>query len=74
MVGRRAQRRVRLHLYDGKGQPGETVEGLQVGRRPIAGHYQLLMPKHIESPDHTNSLEGQLEVPAERVLFVQVLP
>jgi hypothetical protein len=70
----RRKRRVRIHLLDGRGQPGETVEGLQVGRRPIAGHYHLLMPKHLESEEHSNSLEGHLEVPADRVLFVQVLP
>lgn len=69
----RRKRRVRLHLLDGNGQPGETVEGIQVGRRPIAGHYLLLAPRHLEGEDRSNTLEGHLEVPAPRVLMVQVL-
>lgn len=72
MVARR--RRARLHLLDGQGQPGETIEGILEGRRPRAGHYLLLAPKLLEAEDRTVSIDGHLEVPAARVLFVQVLP
>lgn len=71
-LGRKA-RRVRLHLLDGKGQPGETVEGIEPRRRPIAGHYLLVAPKLLEGEDRALSLEGQIEIPADRVLMRQVL-
>ena len=66
--GLRRNRRARLHLNDA----GPSVEGVLVGR--WGGHYVLLTPSVLEGEDRTFSLEGSLEVPAERVLFVQVLP
>lgn len=68
----KAKRRVRLHLQLPKGQT-QTVEGLQVGRRPIGGHYVLLTPKIIESAETSISVDGHLEVPAERVIYLEVL-
>jgi hypothetical protein len=66
----RGRRRVRLHLEVKPGAP-ESVEGVLVGR--WSGHYVLLLPKVLESPERTVSLDGTLEVPSERVVFVQVL-
>lgn len=68
----RGKRRVRLHLEvaPGRGAP-EAVEGVLLGR--WSGHYVLLLPRAIDAVDSSLSLEGSLEVPAERVIFVQVL-
>lgn len=63
----RGKRRVRLHLVD----PHPTVEGVLVGR--WCGHYVLVLPKLLNDEGKTLALEGDLEVPAERVVFVQVL-
>lgn len=63
----RGKRMARLHLADN--QP--SIEGILVGR--WAGHYVILAAKLMESGDRTYSLEGHIEVPAERVLLVQVL-
>ena len=63
----RGKRLVRLHLD--KDQP--SVEGLLAGR--WGGHYVLLRPSVYETSDRSHSLTGHLEVPAERVLFVQVM-
>jgi hypothetical protein len=38
-----------------------------------AGFYVLQDPKYLESEDRTLPMEGVLQVPADRVLFVQVL-
>lgn len=70
----RKARRVRLHLLDGNGQPGETVEGIEPRRRPIAGHYLLLAPRLLAAEDQSLSLDGTIEIPAGRVLLRQVLP
>lgn len=66
----RRKRNVRVHLT----QAGESVDGIQVGRRPIAGHYLLLVPKVVEDEDRTVSLTGTLEIPARNVLYIQVDP
>jgi hypothetical protein len=71
-------RRVRLHVV---GVPGEasggdgtiTVEGYVTGAQPVAGHYLLDRPKVIQASDETVSLGSSLEVPAGRVIFVEVL-
>lgn len=64
----RGKRQVRLQL-SGPGQDA-TLEGILVGR--FGGHYVLLVPKVVERQGAV-ALEGHVEVPAERVLFVQVL-
>lgn len=53
-----------------------TVEGILTGR--TAGHYRVEQPKLVHQVDgaaapSTVSLDGYLEVPAERVAFVQVI-
>lgn len=63
----RGKRRVRLHLQAND----PSVEGILQGR--WGGHYVLLAPKLLEAPGRTLSMEGHLEVPASRVVFVQVL-
>jgi len=63
----RGKRRARLHLID----DGPTLEGILVGR--WAGHYVLLVPRLMSEPGEAITLEGLAEVPAEKVLFVQVI-
>lgn len=67
----RGKRRVRLHLEVKPDTPVETIEGVLVGR--WSGHYVLLLPRVVRGEDTSTSLEGEVEVPAERVVFVQVL-
>lgn len=63
----RGKRLVRLHLIGDIG----SLEGLLVGR--WAGHYVVLTPSLVEGKDRTIRMDGHVEVPSERVLFVQVL-
>lgn len=69
----RRRRRVRLITHS---ENLPDFEGVQVGRRPIGGHYLLLAPKvlrQVGDEVHTTTVDGAMEVPAEKVLFVQVL-
>jgi hypothetical protein len=63
----RGKRLVRLHLI---GQDG-SLEGILLGR--FGAHYVLITASYLEDKDRTFTLDGHVEVPAERVLFVQVL-
>ena len=63
----RGKRLVRLHIVG----DGPSVEGILLGRS--SGHYILLSPKLLETPDRSHLLDGHIAVPVERVLFVQVL-
>jgi hypothetical protein len=65
--GLRGRRLVRLHLTG----TDPTIEGILVGR--WGGHYVLLKPKVMQEKDRTYTLEGYVEVPADRVVFVQVI-
>jgi hypothetical protein len=67
----RGKRRVRLHIEDKPGVQMPSIEGVMLGR--WSGHYILLVPKLIHGADQSIALEGMVEVPAERVVFVQVL-
>lgn len=60
------KRMVRLHLVD----PYPSVDGIYAGR--VQGHYRILKPELKEASDRTSQLEGELWVPAERVVFMQV--
>lgn len=51
--------------------PGPTIEGVLTGRH--GGHYMLATPRLLEAADRTHQLDGAVWVPAERVLFVQVI-
>lgn len=66
----RRKRQVRVHLT----AANESVDGIQVGRRPVAGHYLLLVPKVVEDEAQTVSLTGTLEIPKANVLYIQVNP
>ena len=66
----RGKRRVRLHIERRDGSDF-TMEGILIGR--WSGQHVLLMPKIVESPESTVTLEGSVEVPSEHVLFCQVL-
>jgi len=63
----RGKRRVRLHLVD----HDASIDGVLLGR--WAGHYVLILPRLVEAEDRSIALDGSVEVPAERVVFVQVL-
>ena len=63
-LGRR--RLVRLHLVD----PYPSVNGIYMGR--VDGHYRLLKPELLEASDRTQELSGELWVPSERVVYMQV--
>jgi len=63
----RGKRRVRLHLIN----DGPSLGGILLGR--WAGHYILMIPQLMSEPDQAIALEGLVEVPAEKVLFVQVI-
>ena len=67
----RGKRRVRLHIEDKPGAPMPSIDGILLGR--WSGHYILLLPKLVQSEERSVALEGMLEVPAERVVFVQIL-
>jgi hypothetical protein len=69
----RRKRRVRLITISDQ---LPDFEGVLERRRPIGGHYLLRAPKvlrQVGDEVHTTTVDGHLEVPAERVLFVQVL-
>ncbi len=67
----RGKRLVRLHLADRPQVESPSIEGILVGR--WTGHYILLQPKLLRTEEATLALEGTVEVPAENVVFVQVL-
>jgi hypothetical protein len=67
----RGKRRVRLHLIDPPQGSAPSVEGILQGR--WGGHYVVLAASVIEEVGAIAHLDGHLEVPAERVMFVQVL-
>lgn len=63
----RGKRVARLHLVG----DAPSLEGILVGC--WGGHYIMLQPKIVEGKDRITALEGTVEVPRERVVFVQVL-
>jgi hypothetical protein len=67
----RGKRHVLLHLEDRPDITMPSIEGVLIGR--WGGHYILLLPQLVNGADSKLALEGIVEVPAERVVFVQVL-
>ena len=59
------RRLVRLHQLD----PAPSIEGVLVGF--VAGHYRLLKPVLLESPERSHSMGVEAWVPRERVIFVE---
>jgi hypothetical protein len=62
---RRRKRFVRVHTAE------PSYDGILLGR--WGGHYILEHASLREAEDRTVKLEGRVEIPAERVMFVQVL-
>jgi hypothetical protein len=50
---------------------GPTFEGVLLARTP--DHYRLMACKQIIDSDQSVNLDGEVEVPRERVLFIQRL-
>lgn len=71
LYGIRGKRKVRLQLEDKPGLAMPAIEGIMLGR--WGGHYILIVPKLIHGPEKSIALDGMVEVPAERVVFVQVM-
>ena len=70
----RRKRRVRIHQ-----NAGPSFEGIQLGRRPIGGHYVLIAATALEGTDDNQvravKLDaGHVEIPAGRVVFIEVTP
>jgi hypothetical protein len=68
--GKRAVR-VYLEVREGDTSSDATIEGVLVGR--WAGHYVLELAHLLENPTSSHALRGHVEIPAERVLFIQVI-
>jgi hypothetical protein len=67
----RGKRRVTLQIMKPGDRDELTMEGILIGR--WAGHYVLEVAKIIESPDKSVTLDARyVEVPADRVIFVEV--
>lgn len=63
-------RRVRVHLK----ASGPSIDGVMVRRRPLAGHYMVMLPRVIEDEERSVTLEGEAAIPQDGVLFLQFLP
>lgn len=63
----RGPRRVMVHIEG----MDSSIEGILFGR--WGGHYVLQRAALVEETDRKMSLSGAVEIPAERVLFLQVL-
>jgi hypothetical protein len=61
------KRRVLIHLVDSR----SSFEGILVGID--ANHYRLANPRELVTADQTRDLTGDLWLPRQRVLYVQVL-
>lgn len=66
----RGKRMVLVHCEDRPGTPVTTFEGILVGK--WGGHYVLLKSKAVTGAADPVLLET-IEIPAERVIFLQVL-
>jgi hypothetical protein len=63
------KRRVRIHFNPGADQV--DFEGILAGR--IDGHYLLLTPKLLQEGGQGYTLDNAIEIPCERVLFLERL-
>lgn len=65
------RRLVRVHFRGDEA----TIDGVLVGR--TRDHYRLALPKVLEADSsqevRTTPLDGEAEIPRERVLFIQLL-
>lgn len=67
----RGKRLVLIHCEDRPHTPVTTFEGILAGR--WGGHYVLLSAKLVKDESDTVSLGQTIEIPADRVVFVQVI-
>lgn len=69
------KRRVRYHLYDGKGGlDAPSVEGIETGMDWSGRHYKGLKGVHItEAGRYPMDGDGAYEIARERVFYRQVL-
>ena len=63
----RGKRAACLQLYG----DAPAIKGLLCGC--WGGHYVVLVPTALVAQDRTEALTGHVEVPKERVMFVQIL-
>jgi len=68
VIWQRKRRVVRVHLAGNE----PSIEGVWMGR--VGKHYRLEAAKVIQGTDTSHDIEGSALIPAERVVFVQVLP
>lgn len=61
------KRQVRVHLKDEE----FSLEGIWIGLD--AGHYRLASAGHLETADRTRPVAGEVWVPREKVLYLQVI-
>lgn len=61
------RKRVRVHFLNFD----PSVEGILVSS--FGDHYRLLKPALIEAPDRTHDLTGEVWIPRERVVFLEVI-
>jgi hypothetical protein len=68
MLGfKRKRRMARFHLTDD--QP--SIEGVYMGKVGL-GHYRLEVASVINNESASYEVEGQILIPADRVVFIQV--
>lgn len=65
------KRRVRVHFNPIPNIEVSDFEGVLAGR--VDGHYLLLTPKLLESGDQTYSLDNAVEIPCDRVWWLERL-
>ena len=61
------KRKVRAHLADKE----FSIEGILMGMQ--AGHYRLANASHLESEGRTHSLEGEVWIPRDRIVYLQII-
>jgi hypothetical protein len=64
---RKRRRHAIVHLRDNL----PSVEGIVEG--PYGGHYLVSAPKVDDGTENTYSLAGHLEIPAQNVVYIQVV-
>jgi hypothetical protein len=65
------KRRVRVHFNPIPGVEVNDFEGVLVGR--VNGHYLILAPKLLQDANSSYSLDGAVEIPADRVWWLERL-
>ncbi len=58
----------RVHL-----KTGETLEGVMAARSWKRSHYLLQAPKLLHANEQSTNLDGEVAIPQNNVLFVQVI-